>query len=159
VAVGDSVSSDGLFRVYEDVWEFNQLLKPDDWLPGFIWGFDGFTRAGSGEDLFWRKNSLDLPAVYLAIGSQANIANRYEMMAYAAEAESRALGRVTGNFANSFAATVDLQAIWERDLAPDSSGLLFKGLIWHSGEFQFSNADQGRFWRQLLNQFGIANLR
>jgi hypothetical protein len=137
------------FALYEDFWEFDQISKPDN--TGFwaIWGWDGVARPGSGDDLFWRQNNAFVPITPLNLGSTADIQDRYEIMSYAAEPRSRALGRTRGNIAG-FTTTLDLRAIWPADRNNH------RAREWHSGQFMQTNMTQGDFWASLLEEFGLS---
>lgn len=137
------------FALYEDFWEFDQISKPDN--TGFFaaWGWDGPARPGSGDNLFWRQNNIFAAITPLDFGSEADAQNRYEIMSYAAEPRSRALGRTPGNIAG-FTATLDLRTLWPAD--PNNH----RSREWHSGQFMQTNMRQQDFWASLIEQFGIS---
>ena len=89
----------------------------------------------------------------LSLGNLANVGDRYEIMSYASEPRSRALGRTPGNLAG-FTQTLDLQTIW-----PPEAGKAAKdqhySREWHSGQFNFNNMKQKDFWNQILLSFKL----
>jgi hypothetical protein len=83
------------------------------------------------------------------LGDPTNIRDRYEIMAFAAEPRSSALGAVEN--VTGFT-TQALQSIWSR---PDPFQNNYKDHQWHSAQFRFTNMDQKDFWRVLLGQSGF----
>jgi hypothetical protein len=106
----------------------------------------------NSDDQFWRYTPPDFTVNRLYLGSQAVPKGQYEIMAYAAEPRSRALGRISGAVAG-FDTTRDMvgQGLWRYD--PHNNQ--FQDREWHSGQFQFTNMVVRPFWRKLLDDFGI----
>ncbi|MEI8180784.1 alpha/beta hydrolase, partial [Aestuariivirga sp.] len=140
------------FALYEDMWEFNEIGKPDNTGIGKHWGWGppGNFNILAGDDRFWSMNPGTLQ---LSLGNLANVGDRYEIMSYASEPRSRALGRTPGNLAG-FTQTLDLQTIW-----PPEAGKAAKdqhhSREWHSGQFNFNNMKQKDFWSQILLSFKL----
>jgi hypothetical protein len=128
------------------IWELDQELKPDISIFGSSYGW----YSGAGDDRFWRASPLD--TTYIHLGDQSNPRDRYEIMSFAAEARSRALGRVSGNV-SGFNSTHDMPAdeLWGVDPHHNE----FRDRPWHSGEFNFSNMQVRNFWDQLLRTYRL----
>jgi pimeloyl-ACP methyl ester carboxylesterase len=140
------------YALNTSVWEFDQISKPDNTGTGTRWGWD-ILWVFNSDDQFWRYPPFALTITRLFLGTQANPRDRYEIMAYAAEPRSRALGRVSGNVAG-FSSTRDMpgEGMWSHD--PHNNQ--FKDREWHSGQFQFTNMVVRNFWSSLLDACGIA---
>jgi Alpha/beta hydrolase of unknown function (DUF900) len=126
------------FALSPDAWCFDQELKPDTYLGGW-WGYNGSTNDPPPWNHFYYQ-PIGSSAIYYDINV---LTNRYEIMAYAAEARSRALGSTptVGGLAN-----VNLQAVWPND----PSGHNYADHFWHSAEFRGDNWQQQSYWRELL---------
>lgn len=122
------------------IWELDQELKPD-----FGWNYvlGHFIRA---------------PLTILDPGDQSNPVDSYEIMSYASEARSRALGRVSRPVVG-FASTVNMSGVvvggrqgglWGSD--PLAQGD-FSDRKWHSGQFNFTNMQVKGFWSALMKAF------
>ncbi|MFL6519216.1 MAG: hypothetical protein ACJ8NS_03270 [Chthoniobacterales bacterium] len=131
-------------------WELDQELKPDSSVFGYSYGW----YSGAGNDRFWRSSLLETTYIYL--GDQTNPRDRYEIMSFAAEAQSRALGRVSGNLVG-FDSSRDMPAddMWGDDPHHNE----FRDRAWHSGEFYFSNMQVRNFWDQLLRTYKLKALQ
>ena len=154
-------------------WQLDQVLKPD--IRGYVYYYanDDLTTV---QDLFQKSSYPDLPTaqsfiklhplnpnnivsggvtvvtVPLQLGDATNVHGRYEIMAYAAEPRSLALGAVSDAAANGvFAVSQNLPAVWRAD----SPGHNYELHQWHSAEFRFTNPDQENYWNALLNQFRL----
>ncbi len=147
--VGRKVSfyNENDFALYEDIWEFNEISKPDNTGLGKHWGWGppGNFNILAGDDRFWSMNPGTLQ---LSLGNLANVGDRYEIMSYASEPRSRALGRTPGNLAG-FNETVNMRTLWPADANNH------KGREWHSGQFNFNNMKQKAFWNQILLSFKL----
>jgi hypothetical protein len=140
-------------------WEWNQLFKPDTSTFGWTYGFNGYPHTGypnsatnhytAGVDdtppwnYFFKENFFGTD-VYLDIVNV--LTNRYEGMAYAAQARSTALGRTAG--VQNLSQTLDLQTVWP----PDSQNLSspYSAHKWHSAQFRSTNMEEYNYWNTLL---------
>ena len=136
------------YALYEDIWEFDQISKPDDAGVNVVWGWDGLRRPGTGLDLFWRLDFRSPPVANLALGAAGDVRDRYEIMAHISEPRSRALGRTPGGILG-FDSNTNLQTLW-----PVSGGD-FRLRPWHSAQFRFTNMDQNLVWFNLVGKFGL----
>jgi hypothetical protein len=94
----------------------------------------------------------------LTIGNATNAAssNRYEIMAFAAEARCRALGTAAPNSTTGWTAQAlpnNLGGVWPADNI--SSAQDYSEHPWHSAEFRFTNMEQGNYWHTLLGPNGF----
>ncbi len=145
------------YALAPDKWEWNQLFKPDrspgNWLYVFSgWPHDGEQRYNPGSpdddapwDHFYRGTSQGVTP--LPIGT-----NRYEIMAYAAEARSKALGAVF-NVA-PLPNPLNLQTIWPPD-TQDTAPNQYSRHKWHSAQFRSTNMRQKGYWQALLGADGF----
>jgi len=155
------------FALSPPVWEYDQITKPDDTgiFTDYGWDILGLSNPNDptvDPNKFY--SYVVLPVYHsLDLGSQATPNDRYEIMSYAAEARSRALGRTPGPDATDtvpapsgdvagFNGSLNLETIWPVDTAGQGN---HKDLQWHSAEFEFTNDQQVLFWYNLLNRFGI----
>ena len=132
------------------VWEADQELKPDFAVFGktYHWGSPWNIFYLDPNDRFTSQGPFGV--AQLDLGSQAHVGDRYEIMSFAAEAQSRALGRVSGSL-SGFSRTLDLQVLWGVDPFHNS----FRERAWHSGQFNFSNMQVRQYWGKLLETFGL----
>ena len=150
------------FALQHSAWEFDQASKPDQGVFDSSYGFDGYPydhqqsyTAGAPDDTapwnhffrygFFSPVNLDIVNV---------LANRYEAMAYAAQARSSALGRTAGVI--NLDRNVDLtrnspSRIWPADSKN------YVDHLWHSAEFRGDNAMMQGYWIELLGSeaFGL----
>ena len=96
----------------------------------------------------------------LHLGNASNVEDRYEIMAYAAESYSKALGGLVnvGGFVPQNLSGIDSQGnptqsggLW----LPDSTGHNYADHRWHSAQFRFTIADQWNYWQAVMTQFGL----
>lgn len=82
-----------------------------------------------------------------------NLNDMYEVMAYASEARTMPLGRVSDGLGTQ----INLQLYWPTDSDPDPTFGNYGRPKWHSGEFNFNNMSQNMYWQNLLghNGFGL----
>ena len=148
-------------------WEFNQISKPDDSITIFganyhFFGtpYDGqpnYTPDSVDDDPPWRSFEKDILSVtnYFDLSSSGPITNRYEVMAYAAQARSTALGR-TADVLGLSAPPLDLQTIWPSDSYPNHP---FGAHFYHSAQFRGDYWQETNYWHTLLysgiSGFGI----
>ena len=88
---------------------------------------------------------------WLLLATNSAINDQYEIMAFAAEAQCFALGATPTSAQGMVSADLTAPGIWKTDSYKNS----FKDHVWHSAEFEFSNADQLNYWHALLNQFQL----
>lgn len=142
------------YALWHDVWELNQIFKPDS--PDFPdqrfkYGFTG-DPATANPNNFTRY--YDMITTPLALGDRANVQSRYEIMSFAAESRSKAVGATASNL--TLGDAIDLQTIW-----PDDTGLLgadgqkWGAHKWHSAQFRSTNMRQGNYWKTLLGTRGF----
>ncbi|MBI2517440.1 MAG: alpha/beta hydrolase [Opitutae bacterium] len=144
------------YALWHDVWELNQYFKPDrvdqpD--QPFDYSFVGDPQTGD-PDAFRKKDIATMQTTALQLGTRADVMDRYEIMSFAAEARSKAVGAATvlPNFN-----PVNLQSIWPAD---DQSVKLHDGLDysahkWHSAQFRSTNMRQRVYWQTLLGPIGF----
>ena len=137
-------------------WQLDEELKPDSRLlsGGSTYFYDSLDTT-TVQDLFQKG----LVGTALHLGDASNVQDRYEIMAYAAQPRSIALGAVPDISGAAFATTQNLQSptIWPPDtFAPDNQPQnQYAEHQWHSAEFRFTNADQQKYWHALLGQFQL----
>lgn len=133
-------------------WRLDQSLKPDGLIvDGDAYGYTG-QNINTIEDDFTRSGPPYLTHASLHLGTSASVQDRYEIMAYAAQPWSNALGAVP-NVAG-FAPQLLSNNIWPTDTFPQSDGP-YSAHPWHSAEFRFTNADMQDYWHALLGQNGF----
>jgi alpha-tubulin suppressor-like RCC1 family protein len=153
------------YALWHDCWEANQYLKPDHSdAPDQRFNYD-YTEdplalpVVNGFRKFNPAELIPVPIV-LQLGSTHAVADRYEIMAFAAEAWSRALGAVPVSN-GAFDANVDLSGfghaggrIWPLDPVARP----YAAHKWHSAQFRSTNMLQRGYWNELLgpNGFDIA---
>jgi hypothetical protein len=131
------------------LWEPDQETKPDS---GYSYAGTDFSQI---QDLF--ETGL---ANGLHLGNSANVQDRYQIMAYAAQPRSLALGAVLDVSINAFGPTQSLPpsatqaGVWPTDTFNEPNGL-YSSHVWHSAEFLFTNADQQNYWNTLMKRFGL----
>jgi alpha-tubulin suppressor-like RCC1 family protein/fibronectin type 3 domain-containing protein len=147
------------YALTPEVWQFNQIAKPDwsdrpDQPWNYFYGGDpeqpplptGFYK--SEDDLGRGPTRLDL-------GDRADVKDRYEIMAFAAEPRSKALGGMPGILPES----VNLVegGIWPEDDSPQSLRRHgnYSAHKWHSAQFRSSNMRQKNYWQELLGNRGF----
>ena len=137
------------YALTRDVWETDEALKPWQNLDvnagvTYYYGYDDI--AG----LFYKTpgGPPNSPLI-LYLGNATNVMDRYEIMAFAAEARCRALG-TTSITAAGFTSQ-SLTTMWPSD----ALGHNYELHRWHSAEFRFANMDQKDYWRSLLGPAGF----
>jgi hypothetical protein len=132
-------------------WQLNQLVKPDKGVleGGTKWtyGYTGATNDPPPWNNFWKQTTpfFGSPTVtFFDIVHSLN--DRYEVMAYAAQSYSTALGATPG--VGNMRRTIDLtrvtSPIWPSD--PNN----YVAHFWHSAQFRGDNPLQGPYWNELL---------
>ncbi len=143
-------------------WEWDQLFKPNYAITIFAWEyvFDGYPydgnqsySAGAPDDTSPWNHFLKKAATTVNL-NMAVLTNRYEVMAYAAQSRSTALGRTADvnemNLNVNLARTLNPR-IWPDDtqnVAPDQ----YSRHKWHSAQFRSTNMKQRGYWRALLSE-------
>jgi len=134
-------------------WQLDQLVKPDILVVegGALWNY-GYN--GSPTDLapwnnFYKTNVLTSARVNFDIVN--NAANRYEVMSYAAQAYTTALGATPGV---TTMASLNLATIWP---SPDPLDSNYASHFFHSAEFRGDSVWEWNYWRTVLSspQFGF----
>jgi hypothetical protein len=136
------------------LWELDQEFKPDNAIIGsdFGYGYGDPVQSTNPLERFWKVRALS-GTIQLHIGNAANLRDRYEIMSFAAEAESRALGRVFVSVAGFEVHDMPGEQMWGTDpLAPHD----FSDRKWHSGQFNFTNMQVRKYWAALLYAFGLS---
>ncbi len=122
-------------------WGFDQITKPDNLFNGDYvyggspndpapWNHFGFATI-SGTNFFDIVN---------------NVADRYKVMAYAAESRSTALGATSG--IATLTGNVDLTRVNNPIWPPDANN--YQAHFWHSAEFRGDYWQQQGYWSELL---------
>jgi hypothetical protein len=159
-AVGRRVSFRNLndYALTPEVWQFNQITKPD-WrdMPDerYNYFYGGNPEQPPQQTGFYKsEDDLGRGPIYLDLGSAADVKDRYEIMSFAAEPRSKALG---GSANVNGWTPFDLQSVWKPD---DSAASLrrfgnYSAHKWHSAEFRSTNMRQGDYWKALLGNKGF----
>jgi hypothetical protein len=145
------------YALWQDVWQLNQYLKPDhsdSRNQGWNYRYVGDPVAAPADDGF-RKGYGDPrnagQNIALHLGTSSDIKDRYEIMAFAAESHSKALG-ATPN-ASGLSSSVDLASIWPEDRSGDARP--YSRHKWHSAEFRSTNMLQKEYWKALIGLQGF----
>jgi pimeloyl-ACP methyl ester carboxylesterase len=113
--------------------------------PPFIQQMAGFFRAveqvGIGQ---YTLRNLDW---------EYTLKDMYEVMSFASEARTVALGTV--NDANAMEELVNLASVWPPDTETDSEYGVYARHKWHSGQFRANNMKQRFYWQTLLSAQGF----
>ena len=163
------------YALWNDVWELNQAFKPDQEphrytylddiaLPptqtGFAWFRTDDSHDPSDRILWSADRSTFWILATLKLGSSSDVMDRYEIMSFASESRTKALGAISQV---PFFENVDLQSIWPPDTGlkkldlsgeyPD--GLHYSAHKWHSAQFRSTNMRQSIYWQALLGPTGF----
>lgn len=141
------------FALWHDSWEANQFLKPDGLDdPDQPWTYKYLGEINAVQDLFKRRTPVWSEDLHL--GDATIPQNRWEIMAFAAEARSRAVGAKDSELGMD--RKVDLQTIWPDDTGlRGSDGQKWGAHKWHSAQFRSTNMRQGNYWKTLLSDRGF----
>jgi hypothetical protein len=143
-------------------WELDQQLKPDQSLTVFggIYSFDGYPYNGSAH---YTPGSVDDSPPWLSfteatatgtttfnLGASGPITDRYNVMSYAAQARSTALGMTpsVGNLINVDLTRTSPTRIWPPDTQNPADP--FSEHFYHSAEFRGDYWQQQGYWNELL---------
>jgi hypothetical protein len=126
-------------------WGFDQVVKPD------VFVFGKYAYLGSPNDPSpWNHFVFEILGATNYFDIVNNVNDRYEVMSYAAQARSTALGATPGitNLVN-----LDLTTVWPTD----SSGHNYTDHFWHSAEFRGDCWQEWSYWNTLLfsSKFGF----
>lgn len=120
-----------------DLWEINNVRRPDGWAP-YSFSYRGREdRYSEGTDKFIRNASSSTPET-LRIN---HVRQRYMIFSYCAESRSKALGQ-TENSIFSF---------WNLELSPARGGMGYDAQHYsHSREFRSNIVDEWDFWKRVF---------
>jgi hypothetical protein len=153
------------YALWHDVWELNQYLKPDapDSFDGQPWYYGYEDDLGAPPDLhssfirFEHYNTDGDPTGVqeMQVGTQANVGDHYEIMAFGSESRTKAVGATPSPL--TMDDSLNLKTIWPAD---DESIKLHNGLNysahkWHSAQFRSTNMRQHAYWEALLGLPGF----
>lgn len=139
------------------VWQFNQLTKPDWPDPNngqpYIYAHQGGPDVALSDARFGRQLDPTVPdyLFLLDLGTPAEVRDRYEIMAFAAESRVKAFGATDNVQVGPISDAVDLQAIW----GADPRGQNHRTHRWHSGQFRNYIQYQRSYWKALLGNQGF----
>jgi alpha-tubulin suppressor-like RCC1 family protein len=145
------------YALWTDVWQLNQYFKPDRTDPTkqlWTYRYAGDFAAVPAQDEFRkdffdpRSPAHDLP---MHLGDSLDVKDRYEIMAFAAESRSKALGATSG--VSTLTDNVNLQENWPPDNG--SPARPYASHKWHSAEFRSTYMRQQRYWNTLLGPKGF----
>jgi hypothetical protein len=140
------------YALWNDVWQLNQYFKPDRQDPpdlAWTYRYNGQSTMTAASDGF-RKDFYDprnvAQDVHLGFGDASHVQDRYEIMSFAAEARSKALGGTAD--VNALTDNINLQSLWP----PDTDGRQrpYSSHKWHSAEFRSTNMRQRKYWQTIL---------
>ena len=143
------------YALYDDfifgptTWRLNQASKPDDKVPDaagdvdYGWSNGSFVRKQYtySIDKNGQVNRVLVSTTALNMGIQSDV---YEAFSYAAEPRSQALGAQPG-IGGPFTGGVNMQLTFGFTDAQDD----------HSAEFLSTYAARAKYWKTLLNEFGV----
>lgn len=164
VVTGSAVSTASVGRVvnfYNEndyalaapVWQFNQITKPDfadfpEWLWEYRYEGDPAEAPSAAGFRKFGKFTNITGEITLHLGTRAEPADRYEIMAFAAESRVKALG-ATADVHHGISGAVNLRSVWPADNEEH------KTHRWHSAAFRSTIQIQKDFWKVLLRDDGF----
>jgi hypothetical protein len=137
-------------------WQLDQLFKPDQVVatPITLWtyGYSGSANDPAPWNHFYKTNLL-ASASLVNFDIVNSLANRYEVMAYAAQAYTTALGATPGVL--NLNRNVDLTRnsptqIWPPDNSTTDPNKKYAVHFWHSAEFRGDYSPMQGYWSELL---------
>jgi pimeloyl-ACP methyl ester carboxylesterase len=139
-------------------WQLDQLFKPDTLVAqgGSLWayGYNGSANDPAPWNHFYKTNLTASGTVNFDIVQ--NPTNRSEVMAFAAQAYTTALGATPG--VHHVTANVDLTTLWP---SPDPLENNYASHFFHSAEFRGDTVWEWSYWKTLLSSptagFNISN--
>jgi hypothetical protein len=132
-------------------WQLDELFKPDKSVleGGVNWayGYTGSTNDPPPWNNFWKQTGS------IVFGNQRttffdivhSLNDRYEVMSYAAQSYTTALGATPG--VGHFAGNLNLMTVWP---SPDPLGNNYASHFYHSAEFRGDAAWEWNYWNTLL---------
>lgn len=131
-------------------WQLDQLFKPDQGVlkNGDSWSYH--YNGNASDPSPWNHFSKYNESLFYSVNFDiANVlTNRYEVMAYAAQSYTTALGATPG--AHHLADSIDLSTIWPPDTDPRFQNNPYGEHFYHSAEFRGDNAQQQSYWTEML---------
>lgn len=149
-------------------WEADQILKPDTYTSpsqaGFSstghapYHFSGNTNAtlaqvSTSGNFF--SNTINTTTNHTLTPVNSSINDHYEIMAFAAQPRTRALGVLSG--VGNMTAQQSLPGVWPTDSYNTSgnSSLDYTSHPWHDAQFISDAANQDGYWNKLLEEYGL----
>ena len=142
------------YALQRSAWQRDELLKPDQLVleGSSVWDYkyNGSPNDPAPWNNFYKQNDVTYATVNFDI--VGNLANRYEVMGYAAQSYTTALG-ATPNVGN-LTRSLNLIAVWP---SPDPLGKNYTSHFYHSAEFRGNTVLEWGYWNTLLfsSQFGF----
>jgi len=131
-------------------WQFDELVKPDQNVlengDHCYYGYDGSPSDPAPWNNFYKQ---DTNSMIFDFNIVTSLNNRYEVMAYAAQSYTTALGATpsVGNVSgNIYLGRITAPRIWP----PDPTGNNYTEHFWHSAEFRGDNVMMQGYWSELL---------
>jgi hypothetical protein len=131
-------------------WQFDELVKPDQNVlengDHWYYGYDGSPSDPAPWNNFYKQ---DTNSTIFDFNIVTSLNNRYEVMAYAAQSYTTALGATpsVGNVSgNIYLGRITAPRIWP----PDPTGNNYTEHFWHSAEFRGDNVMMQGYWSELL---------
>jgi len=131
------------YALSPDAWCFDQELKPDTFIGSGYYFYAGSTNDPAPWNNFEYALYAGSP---LTLDIVNNLNDRYEVLAYAADPYSRALGSTP---IGTFTRGVDLSQIWPSDTVHPTHP--FDEHFYHSAEFRGDYWQQQGYWSELLS--------
>jgi len=164
-AVGRRVNfyNESDYALWHDVWELNQFFKPDrpdgsaqPWYYSYEDDLGAPPKLHSSFIRFDHYNTDADPVGVqeMQLGSAASVQDRYEIMAFASESRTKAVGAAA---TLPLFEPVDLQSVWPADNQSVKlhDGLNYSAHKWHSAQFRSTNMRQNGYWQTLLGGNGF----
>ncbi|MGH7943314.1 MAG: hypothetical protein ACREFR_19825, partial [Limisphaerales bacterium] len=153
VAVGKRINFYNIndYALAMPAWGYDQITKPDssvlEGVRFWTYGYNGSAGDPPPWNNFHKENDLGFDISFDIVNV---LTNRYEVMSYAAESYSTALGATPT--VTTLTRNVDMTSpdnnIWP---SPDPLGNSYKSHFWHSAEFEGDNAMMQGYWNYLLS--------
>src|SRR5262249_7788459 len=143
------------YALQRSIWQLDQLFKPDRSVfeNGTNWNYaySGSTNDPAPWNNFNKWTLLALgPILTVNFDIVNSLPNRYEVMAFAAQSWTTALGATPGVL-NNLSLNVNLgRTTNPRIWPPDPNN--YSAHLWHSGQFRGPYWQQQGYWSELLGQ-------
>jgi len=142
------------YALQHSVWQLDELLKPDKFVyesstGSTNWWYYGYSGSVNGPppwNSFYKETFFGGTVVNFDIVD--DLLNRYEVMGFAAQSWTTALGATPGVHNVS---PVDLTSPDNGIWPPDPTGNDYVEHFWHSGEFRGDNVQMQGYWNYLLS--------